>query len=91
MTQEIVVVLEDSSPDIVVVVDEEPPEVDMEVTVLETGLVGPRGPEGPEGPIGPSGLAGTTIALQGHVDSPLPHPVYDDGPSFLLLYQNAKV
>lgn len=30
-------------------------------------------------------------ALQEHIDSPAPHPVYDDGPSFLLLYQNAKV
>jgi hypothetical protein len=29
--------------------------------------------------------------LQNHVDSPLPHPVYDDGPSLLLLYENAKV
>lgn len=29
--------------------------------------------------------------LQDHVDSPLPHPVYDDGPSLTLLYENAKV
>lgn len=26
-----------------------------------------------------------------HINSPTPHPVYDDGPSFELLYQNAKV
>lgn len=26
-----------------------------------------------------------------HVNSETPHPVYDDGPSFELLYQNAKV
>jgi hypothetical protein len=26
-----------------------------------------------------------------HVESETPHPVYDDGPSLLLLYQNAKV
>lgn len=32
-----------------------------------------------------------TIALQGHIDSLLPHPVYDDGPSLVLLYENAKV
>ena len=32
-----------------------------------------------------------SAALQSHVDSPLPHPVYDDGPSFVLLYENAKV
>ena len=30
-------------------------------------------------------------ALQGHVDSLLPHPVYDDGPSLVLIYENAKV
>lgn len=30
-------------------------------------------------------------ALQSHVDSPLPHPVYDDGPSLTLIYENAKV
>lgn len=31
------------------------------------------------------------MALQGHIDSLLPHPVYDDGPSLTLLYENAKV
>ena len=30
-------------------------------------------------------------AINAHVNSDLPHPVYDDGPSFLLLYENAKV
>lgn len=30
-------------------------------------------------------------ALQAHINSLTPHPVYDDGPSLLLLYQNAKV
>lgn len=29
--------------------------------------------------------------LADHVNSPLPHPVYDDGPSLDLLYQNVKV
>lgn len=29
--------------------------------------------------------------LTDHVESLTPHPVYDDGPSFLLLYENAKV
>ena len=29
--------------------------------------------------------------LDDHVNSTNPHPVYDDGPSLLLLYQNAKV
>lgn len=31
------------------------------------------------------------VDLQNHIDSPLPHPVYDDGPSLVLLYENAKV
>lgn len=30
-------------------------------------------------------------ALIEHIQSTEPHPVYDDGPSLLLLYQNAKV
>jgi hypothetical protein len=30
-------------------------------------------------------------ALLAHIHSLVPHPVYDDGPSLLLLYQNAKV
>lgn len=40
------------------------------------------------GPVaGPVG----TDALTAHVNSTVPHPVYDDGPSLALLYQNAKV
>lgn len=31
------------------------------------------------------------ILLDAHVASLLPHPVYDSGPSFVLLYENAKV
>lgn len=31
------------------------------------------------------------ILLLEHIDSILPHPVYDDGPSLTLLYENAKV
>lgn len=26
-----------------------------------------------------------------HIESELPHPIYDDGPSLTLLYENAKV
>jgi hypothetical protein len=29
--------------------------------------------------------------LPAHINSELPHPVYDDGPSLVLLYENAKV
>lgn len=46
----------------------------------------------PPGPPGPPGLNGLSAeALQEHVDNSSPHPIYDDGPSFLLLYENAKV
>lgn len=41
-------------------------------------------PNDPSSPLDPG-------SLQEHVDSELPHPVYDDGPSFTLLYENAKV
>ena len=38
----------------------------------------------------PDGVqAGSTLAE--HITAPLPHPIYDDGPSLVLLYQNAKV
>jgi hypothetical protein len=30
-------------------------------------------------------------SLAAHISSATPHPVYDDGPSLLLLYNNAKV
>lgn len=36
-----------------------------------------------------SGL--TMQDLTNHVNSETPHPVYDDGPSLILLYENAKV
>lgn len=30
-------------------------------------------------------------SITAHINSPTPHPVYDDGPSLDILYQNAKV
>jgi hypothetical protein len=30
-------------------------------------------------------------SLLAHINSSAPHPIYDDGPSLFLLYQNAKV
>ena len=29
--------------------------------------------------------------LSAHIDSETPHPIYDEGPSLVLLYENAKV
>jgi hypothetical protein len=37
----------------------------------------------------PTDASNATLAE--HVNSLLPHPVYDDGPSLALIYQNAKV
>jgi hypothetical protein len=39
----------------------------------------------------PPGEGVSEQELTDHINSPTPHPVYDDGPSLLLLYQNAKV
>lgn len=38
------------------------------------------------------GITGLTVEdLNAHVNDTTPHPEYDDGPSLMLLYQNAKV
>ena len=37
------------------------------------------------------GTGVSTQELSVHINDPAPHPVYDDGPSLLLLYKNAKV
>jgi len=37
------------------------------------------------------GVDHPTTSLTNHINSPNPHPVYDDGPSLVLLYENAKV
>jgi hypothetical protein len=36
-------------------------------------------------------ITDSTQALLDHINSLTPHPVYDDGPSLELLYENAKV
>lgn len=33
----------------------------------------------------------SNLEFVAHINDPNPHPAYDDGPSFLLIYQNAKV
>lgn len=39
-----------------------------------------------------AGAGGVTVAeLLAHINSEAPHPVYDDGADFVLLYENAKV
>lgn len=47
---------------------------------------------GPQGPQGASaGTEEIDAAVLDHVNSLTPHPVYDEGPSLFLLYENAKV
>lgn len=58
------------------------------------GPVGPEGPEGPVGPVGPPGDATDALTqadLTLHINAEMPHPTYDDGTSFILLYENKKV
>lgn len=67
-------------------------EITVAETVLEVQLLSDMGPPGPKGDIGPQGPPGSGDSLlPAHISSELPHPVYDDGASFLLLYENAKV
>lgn len=40
-------------------------------------------------PLAPDGASDETILA--HINAALPHPIYDDGPSLTLLYENAKV
>jgi hypothetical protein len=42
-------------------------------------------------PTGGSDVPVDQASLAEHIAALQPHPVYDDGPSLLLLYQNAKV
>lgn len=58
--------------------------VNMVISLVENiGPPGVKGDQGETGPVDPS--------LADHVISELPHPIYDDGASFVLLYENAKV
>lgn len=88
---EIIVTPGASLPEVVVEVSDLIPQV--RVVSSEVGLAGPIGPAGPAGPAGPQGQDGLSTAdsITGHIYDELPHPVYDDGASFLLIYENAKV
>jgi hypothetical protein len=66
------------APQVVVVAEPNPAQV---VVLAASNIAGPQGPPGVDG----------TEAVLEHIDSELPHPVYDDGPSLTLIYENAKV
>lgn len=84
-----------------VVVIQATPEIRVHAEVAQLVVVGDRDPAqvvilsgsniaGPQGPKGDPGVDGI-IPLEEHINSDLPHPVYDDGPSLALIYENAKV
>lgn len=67
-------------------------EITVTETVLDVQLTSDMGPPGPKGDTGPQGPPGESVLdLTEHIAAELPHPVYDDGASFILLYENAKV
>lgn len=45
----------------------------------------------PDSDVTITGDVAIDAVMASHVNDKTPHPVYDDGPSLLLLYQNAKV
>lgn len=57
----------------------------------DQGLPGVAGPAGPQGPPGISSGESIDTQIAVHVNHPTPHPVYDEGPDLILLYENAKV
>jgi len=59
------------------------------VTVLPVpGTPGPPGPAGDD----PVALAeAVAVAVGSHANAPLPHPVYDDMPDFVLLFENGLI
>lgn len=55
--------------------------------------VGPAGPAGAQGPAGEAGAIDTVArdAISLHVIDPTPHPVYDDMPDLILIYENGII
>lgn len=67
-------------------------EITVSETVLEVQLTSNMGPPGPKGDTGPEGPPGSGDSLlPAHIIAEIPHPIYDDGTSFVLLYENKKV
>lgn len=74
-----------------IVVTEETIEVFNPTTNVEVISAGPQGPPGVKGDQGEAGLDSGTVVeamMIAHVNSPSPHPAYDDIPSLVLLFEN---
>lgn len=79
------------SEDALVIVERVLERVVIADEVLVVHGVASTGPAGLTGPPGPQGVPGSAATIDAHLDDTTPHPVYDDGPSLVLLYENAKV
>jgi hypothetical protein len=81
------VVVFQATPEIRVRAESSPIEVGAQrdpahiVVLAASTVAGPKGDPGDD----------TTELLLEHINAETPHPVYDDGPSLALLYENAKV
>lgn len=81
----------DISEGVTIVAGPEPSPI--EIVVSDVGLPGRNGKDGLPGRDGKDGLDATDVggAVHTHIHDATPHPVYDDAPSLVLLYHNAKV
>lgn len=68
----------------------EPPDEAVVVIPL-AGPPGEQGEPGGPGEQGEPGPPGSEASITEHIEDPSPHPAYDEGPSLVLLYENAKV
>lgn len=59
-----------------------------EVSVVNAGPVGPPGVEGQPGPPGVDAQTSVGLVMTEHVNSPTPHPAYDDIPDLTTLLEN---
>jgi hypothetical protein len=58
------------------------------VSVINAGPIGPPGVMGPQGPPGVDAQTNVETAINSHINSPTPHPVYDDIPDLTILLEN---
>lgn len=58
------------------------------VAVVNAGPQGPGGIQGVPGPPGNDADTQIEVVMQEHVDSPTPHPAYDDIPDLTVHFEN---
>lgn len=58
------------------------------VNVVLAGPQGPPGPPGREGPPGDDAETSVQETMEQHVNSPEPHPIYDDIQDLSILFEN---